>query len=252
MLRQTLIEADSLFNKFDFETVVVYPSSSEHCCISCKTSDDLVYAFVEDKGEEYTTKMFGLRNWSSIHTIISSFYNKDDESSLKIDIDTDDGGSPKVFNISSGRLKMKYFLQNYSFIVNQQDLKDKFDQRKFGLQHTLESNAGELTEDIVKDICRLSSLTNEKYFRITFKDGNNYIYFGDENQSVDNGSINIGNIGGTNIWKENTYFSVDYFSALFRSMYKDTIKVKFLPERILMASENDNAYRVGALRGKAI
>lgn len=252
MLRETIIEADKLLNKFDLETVVVYPTEENHCCISCKTNDDIVYVYTENKKSGYDTQMFGLRNWSSMHSIISSFYNADDDTSMKMKIESDTDNYPVLIKISSGRLKMTYFLQNYSFVSNQSDLKESFEKRKFRLGKNIESNCDNLDESIVKDICKLSALTNEKYFRIGHNENGNYIYFGDENQSVDNGKIDIEDIGGINNWKDDMYFSVEYFSAMYRSLTDCNLMVKFAPTQIIMIGENDNVVKVGAIRGKAL
>ena len=252
MLRQTLIEADKLFSKFDLETVVVYPSDESHCCMSCKTNDDLAYVFIENKSSGYDYKQFGIRSWASIHSIVNSFYSKDDDKTMNLKIDTDESMFPTLMKITSGRLKMTYFLQNYSFISNQQELNESFEKKRFKLGKSIVGNGELMDESIVKDIMKLSSLTNEKYFRICHNDRDNYIYFGDENQSVDNGRINIGEIGGINNWKDDMYFSVDYFSAMYRSLIDDNLKIKFAPTQIIMIGENDNVIKVGALRGKVL
>lgn len=252
MLRQTLLEADKLFSKFDLETIVVYPSDESHCCMSCKTNDDLAYVFVENKASGYDNKQFGLRNWTSVHSIISSFYSKDDDKSMMMKLEFDQSLYPTLLKITSGRLKMTYFLQNYSFISNQQELNESFEKKRFKLGKSIVGNCDSLDESIVKDIMKLSSLTSEKYFRICHNDGDNYIYFGDENQSVDNGRINIGEIGGINNWKDDMYFSVDYFSAMYRSLVDDNLRIMIAPTQIIMIGENDNAIKVGALRGKKI
>ena len=46
------------------------------------------------------------------------------------------------------------------------------------------------------------------------------------------------------------YFSVDYFSAMYRSLMDCNIKIKFTPQQIIMIGENDNTIKVGILRGK--
>ncbi len=246
MLKETLYEADKLFNKFDLNTVVVYSSSDNHCCMSCHTNDDLAYLYVKNKSEGYTDKEFSIRSWNSIHSILSSFNNDD---TLNIKVEKDSEFYPNVFKISQNRIKMTYFLQNYSFLSNQSELLDEYKNKKFELNKLTEGNADDLDESYVKDITKLSSLTNEKYFRIGGSD-NNYIYFGDENQSIDNGKIDIGNIGGYNQWKNEMYFSVDYFSAMYRSLMDCNIKIKFTPQQIIMIGENDNTIKVGILRGK--
>ena len=57
MLKETLYEADKLFNKFDLNTVVVYSSSDNHCCMSCHTNDDLAYLYVKNKSEGYINRI---------------------------------------------------------------------------------------------------------------------------------------------------------------------------------------------------
>lgn len=251
MLRKTLIEADKLFSKFELETVVVYPSDDNHCCISCKTADDLAYVFVENKEDGYDYKQFGIRTWASIHAIISSFYNKEDDTTFKLKVETDESLYPNLIKVSSGRLKMSYFLQNYGFISNQAEMKESFEKKRFKLGKSVISNGDNLNELIVKDILKLSTLTNEKYFRIGNTNGENYIYFGDEKLTVDNGRIDIGEIGGVNIWRDDMYFSVDYFCSMYRSL-NENLKIKFAPTQIIMISDSDEVIKVGALRGKIL
>lgn len=245
MLKETLFEADKLFNKLNLETVVVYSSSDNHCCMSCHTDDDLAYVYTKNKKEGYTTKEFAIRSWSSIHSVINSFDNEN----LNIKIEKDDSDYPNLLKINNGRVKMTYYLQNYSFLSNQNELLETYNNKKFELGQLKEGNAEELDESYVRDITRLSGLLSEKYFRIG-GDSENYIYFGDENQSIDNGKIHIGNIGGYNQWKPEMYFSVEYFSAMYRSLADQNIKVKFTPQQIIMIGENDNAIKVAILRGK--
>lgn len=249
MLRKTLIEADKLFNKFDLHMVTVYSSAENHCCMSCKTNDDLVFLYVENKNDGYVSKEFSLRNWNSMHSIINSFYSEDDDNSMKIKVETDESNYPNLMKITSGRLKMTYFLQNYNFISNQNDLKEEFDKKRFNLKKNIDGNADNLDATLVKDISKMSMLVNESYFRIGSENGQNYIYFGNENQSVDNGKILIGDIGGINNWKEDIYFSVEYFSSMYRSL-SDNIKIKFMPMQIIMTCETDDVVKVGIIRGK--
>ena len=245
MLKETLIEADKLFNKFDLNTVVVYPSSDNHCCISCHTDDDLIWLFAKNNNEGYTINQFAFRTWSSIHSVISSFPNE----TLNIKIENDNSNYPQLLRIASGRIKMNYFLQNYTFLSNQPELLSEYENKRINLNYLNDSNGDELDDNIVKDITRLSALLNEKYFRIG-KDSENYIYFGDENQSNDNGKIYIGNIGGYNEWLPEMYFSVEYFAAMFRSLNEQNIKIKFTPKQIIMFGNNNNVSKVVILRGK--
>ena len=250
MLKNTLIEADRLFNKFDLETVVVYPSEDNHCCISCHTNDDLVYVFIKNKANDYTTKEFAIRNWSSIHSIIGSFYNAETSDSFKINVEKDSSDYPNVLKIANGRIKMTHYLQNFSFISNQSELLETYKNKKFCLGQLRDGNAEELDESLIKDICKLGGLLNEKFFRIGGDLGNNYIYFGNENQSVDSGKISIGNIGGLNTWKPEMHFSVEYFSAMYRALSDQNVKIKITPQQIVMVGENDNTNKVAILRGK--
>lgn len=250
MLKTTLFEADKLFNKFDLETVVVYPSDDGHCCMSCHTNDDLAYVYVKNKNSGYDTKEFAIRSWSSIHSIIGSFYNTESAESFKINVEKDSSDYPSVLKIANGRIKMTHYLQNYTFLSNQSELLESYKNKKFQLGQLRDGNAEDLDEGYVKDICKLSGLLNEKFFRICGENGTNYIYFGDENQSVDNGKICIGNIGGLNQWKPEMHFSVEYFSAMYRSMADLDVKIKFTPQQIIMIGESETSTKVAILRGK--
>lgn len=245
MLKETLIEADRLFNKFDLTTVVVYPSSDNHCCISCHTNDDLIWLFAKNNNSGYTTNQFAFRTWSSIHSVINSFSND----SLNIKIENDNSNYPQLLKVSNGRIKMNYYLQNYTFLSNQPELLSEYENKRINLNSLNEGNGDELDENLVKDITRLSALLNEKFFRIG-KDTENYIYFGDENQSIDNGKIYIGDIGGDNLWLPEMYFSVEYFAAMFRSLHDQNIKIKFTPKQIIMYGNDNNVSKVVILRGK--
>jgi hypothetical protein len=145
---------------------------------------------------------------------------------------------------------MTHYLQNYSFISNQSELLETYKNKKFCLGQLRDGNAEELDESLIKDICKLGGLLNEKFFRIGGDLGNNYIYFGDENQSVDSGKISIGNIGGLNTWKPEMHFSVEYFSAMYRALSDQNVKIKITPQQIVMVGENDNTNKVAILRGK--
>ena len=250
MLKTTLFEADKLFNKFDLETVVVYPSDDNHCCVSCHTNDDLAYVYIRNKADGYNTKEFAIRNWNAIHSIIGSFYSAESADTFKINVEKDSSEYPNVLKIANGRIKMTHYLQNYTFLSNQPELLETYKNKKFALGQLREGNAEELDESLIRDICKLGGLLNEKFFRIGGEAGNNYIYYGDENQSVDNGKISIGSIGGVNAWKSEMYFSIDYFSAMYRSLADQNVKVKIMPQQIVMIGENDNVTKVAILRGK--
>lgn len=247
MLKETIIEADKLFNKFELSTVVVYSSDDNHCCMSCHTNDDLVWVFAKNNTDGYELNQFSFRTWSSIHSVISAFPFE----SLKITEELDSSNYPQMLRISSGRMKMNYYLQNYSLISNQPELLSEYEGKRINLNRLNEGNADELDENIIKDITRMSSLVNEKYFRIG-RDTENYIYFGDENQSIDNGKIYIGNIGGENIWSSDMYFSVEYFASMFRGLNNQNIKVKITPKQIIMLGEENNVTKICVLRGKNV
>lgn len=246
MLKKTILEADKLFNKFDLTTVVVYPTEDNHCCISCHTNDDLVWMMVKNKDNGYDLKQFSFRTWSSIHSVISAFAPE----SLEIKAKNDKSDYPYALCVSNGTIKLNYFLQNYNLISNQSELHTEYKNKRINLNTIDESNAEELDESLVKDIVKISSLVNEETFRIGRDNDENYIYFGDENQSVDNGKICIGNIGGDCSWSSNMHFSVEYFANMYRALSNQNIKIKFMPSQIIMCGENDNVVKVCLLRGK--
>ena len=53
MLEKMFLDVNKLFSKFEFKPVVVYPSSTSHCCISCRTFDDKVFVYAESNEDNY-------------------------------------------------------------------------------------------------------------------------------------------------------------------------------------------------------
>lgn len=250
MLKKTLIDADKLLSKLELKTVVVYSSQNNNCCISCHSDDDLAYVFVKSNEEGYMEKEFSLRSWNSMHSIIGSFYNPETVDNFKLKMGYDSENYPNTIEFKNGRLKLTHFLQNYSLLRNQQELLADYTKKKIALNQF--TGDGDIIDDgIIKDVSRMSSLVNEKLFRINYKDGiGTYIYFGDENQSADNGSIIIDENVSTVQYKTDAYFPVDYFVGIYKAMSGNGFKMKFYNDKIIMINNGDITSKVAIIRSK--
>lgn len=247
-MKNILLETDKLFSKLELESVVMYPNDIGNACVSCHTNDDLAYVFVQSKKIDYTYKEFAFRNWSSIHSVISSFWGNMEE--LKISVFMDKNDYPQRLNISNNRINMNYYLQNYSFISNQQDLLNVYKKKKFQLGNIQDGFLG-LTQDIVKDINRMSSLTLEKQFYLKTSVNGTYVVFGDENQTVDNGSIKVSDESLLNVDKSFN-FNIDYFLKIYSALCGNDFKCRFLKDKIVMTSETDEFLKVAIIRGISV
>lgn len=252
MLKEIMIDADKLLSKLDLNTVVVYSSQDNNCCISCHTDDDLAYVYVKSKNDGYVEKEFALRNWKTMHSILSSFYSPESFNDLKFKIGYDSENYPNKLDIKNGRLKMTHYLQTYSLIRNQDEMLDSYKKKKLALNQFNSSLSGdEIDDNVIKDIAKMSSLVNEKSFRINYKEGlGTYIYFGDENQSADNGSIIIDENETSNVYKSDIHFPVDYFIGVYKALSGDGFKIKFYSDKIVMVNEGDITSKVAIIRGK--
>ena len=250
MLKKTLLDADKLLSKIDLKTVVVYSSQNNNCCISCHTDDDLAYVFVKSNEDGYTEKEFSLRSWNSMHSILGSFCNPETVDNLKLKFGYDSETYPNTIEFKNGRLKLTHFLQNYSLLRNQQELLADYTKKKLALNQF--SGDGDYIDDgVVKDISRMSGLVNEKLFRINYKESiGTYVYFGDENQSADNGSIVIDENESSVLYKNDVYFPVDYFVNIYKAMSGDGFKMKLYADKIIMINNGDVTSKVAIIRGK--
>lgn len=251
MINNAFIYADDLFSKFELEGVVCYPSADKHCCLSCTTNDGLVFLYNKDKQDNYTLKEFGLRKWSPIHAILD-MRDYEDNDSISITPEEDEFGFPKILYFQVGKVRMTHYLQNYTFISNQTDLLNLYKQKKFELIKAKDSIKQSLSKEVVKTAGRMATMLNEKFFRIGGASGSNYLYFGDENQSIDFAKLDLGNIGGISTWKNDTYFSYDYFSQLYRAMGSDNVRINVTPTQIIMMADDEKSLKIGILRGKVM
>ena len=249
MLEKTLINADKLFSKFDTEGIVCYPSTDNHCSFSSITDDGLVYLYSKDKQENYELKEFGLRKWTPIHSMID-MRNPEDENSFIVNVENDEFGYPKIMYFDVNRVKMTHYLQNYTFLSNQQDLLNLYKQKKFELTRAAKDITQTLPKEDIRSLGRLSTMLNEKFFRINRISSQVYFYFGDENQSIDCARLELNYLDPSSVWKNDTYFSFDYFAQLYRAMGTDNVKLKLTPSQIIMMSDDENSLQVGILRGK--
>lgn len=254
MIEKILVDSDKVLSKLGLETVVVYSNDSNNCCLSCHTSDDLAYVFIKSNDEGYVEKEFALRNWDSVHSVLSSLYSQNNPESFNVTINYDTENYPNMFRIKSGRLKMNYYLQNYSFIRNKQELMDNYTKKKFQL-NSFTDEGHNIEPEIVKEVSNLSGLINEKYFRILSDDFGTYIVFGDENQSCDNASIKISDEVLFSTMPDR-YFPVSYFVSVYNSLNINdenvSFKIKLMSDKIIMVSENIITKKIVIIRGKKI
>ena len=258
MFKEILVKAGAFLNLFDFENVVCYPSDEGNCCVSCKTDDDNVYMFVRNNKTGYINKEFSLRSWKSLYYVIDICKDEQSEDSgFKLQTVTNEYGYPSIMNIKSPRLSATHYLQNYSFISQQPDLLNLYNQRKFRLNPIKQGNANNLNETIMKDMRRLSTWLNDKYFRIEHDEKGNFFYLGDLNMSVDSVKLYIDGNGGNTSWDSRQYFNIDNFLRIFRFMRDEAIiddklkelKINLMANQIIFSYEANDILKVAIVRG---
>lgn len=257
MLKETLVDINKMYNLFEMDTVVCYPSADNACCISGKTDDDSVYLFTKNiSGGSYDYKEFAFRNWSSIYYAISSVYDttKGDDGNPKgfnLNITKDSYDYPSILNLKNSRLNITYYVQNYSFLSNQPDLLNNYNRRKFELNELTSGNADDFSEAAVRDLRRITTWLQDKYFRIGRDEQGNFLYVGDPNLSVDCAKIYIDGQGGGENWSDKHYFSIENFNKLFMFMKdnEENFHMKLTPTQIIMSCRNNVTYKTAILRG---
>ena len=252
MLEKVFLDVNKLFNKFEFKPVVVYQSATKHCCISCRTFDDKVFAYAESNEDGYEDKEFAIRDWSIMNSILGTF-SGDNEDKLKVKLVYNDYNYPHLATFSAGRLKVNHYLQSYNMISSQQDLLNNYSKKKLNLKEFSGEGDNYITDEVVKNISKMSSLLGEKTFRLKSTNEGIFALFGNENQTIDNGLIQISDIVENIEFKDNMYFSVEYFINMFKAMsINEEYKIKVFPDKIVFCGRNDVTSKVGIVVGSTV
>lgn len=249
MLGKMFNTANKLFSKFvDFQPVVVYPSSSGHCCISCRTMDDKVFAYAESVQDGYKEKEFAIRNWGIINSLLGVFSNDLDNLSVQLKYNSND--YPHLAIFSTKDMKINHYLQSYNMISNQSDLLNAYNKRKLNLKTYDGEGDTFFTDEVVKNIGRLSSLLDAITFKIVSNNDGIFVVFGQENQTIDNGVIKLSDPIENFQIKDNIQFSVVYFLNIYKALCsEDNFRMKVLNDKIIFCSQNDVATKVCILVG---
>lgn len=249
MLEKMFLDVNKLFSKFEFKPVVVYPSSTFHCCISCRTFDDKVFVYAESNEDNYEEKEFAIRDWSVMSSILGTFSGENEEK-MKVKLAYNDYNYPHLATFTSGRLKVNHYLQSYNMVSSQQDLLANYTKKKLNLKEFSGEGDDYITEEIVKNISKMSSLLSEKNFRLKNTSEGIFVLFGNENQTIDNGLIKISDKEENIEFKDNMYFSVEYFINMFKAMaVNDEYKIKVFTDKIVFCGKNDISSKVGIVVG---
>lgn len=238
-------DANKLLSKMNLTTVVVYKGNENNCCISSHTDDDLCYVFVKGKDTTYNLQEFAFRDWKSLSSIMSSF--NDD---VKVSYELDGNGYPSLMKLKGGGVNYKHYLQNYSFISNQQELHNQFKKKKFQLG-TIEQGNIVFDFDKVKNISKLASLTNESTFKLKQVDSELYLIFGDEARSADNATLLLDALFQDRLTDNELSFPSDYIVSVLTAMKDyESLKIKVFSDKIIISGENDISEKVVIIRGK--
>lgn len=248
MLKEAFMNADKLLGKFDLQSVVCYPDKENHTCFSCRTSDDLLFLYVRDNSvNEDSIKEFGLRNWSTVHSILGL-----NPEQLKITVQNDSYGYPSLLTFSSNNLSYRHYLQNYSFVSNQPDVFKMYKERRFHLLNEMGRATSTVKKEDVKTLTRVSSILSDGYFRIMRNEsGKTVLYCGDLNQSIDTVTIVLDGTVTTETFSDNMYYSVDYFTQLYRAMGEsENVKIGLLKNMIILVNDTESSTQVAIMKGK--
>lgn len=249
MLEKVLADLSKSFTRTDVKTVVCHPSDDNRLRVSCHTDDKQLYIYGESKDTNWNEKEFAFRDWTSISSIISSFYNSDEPESCVMKLEKNDEDYPSVLKVKNGSMKLTHYLQNYTFISKQDDLLVAYKGKRFTLKSLDKDYMEEFTQDTMSRVSKLSSLTGEKYFKVK-KDGDGLFFcFGDESKTIDNAKICVQTKYDVPFTDKDLYFSVDYLGIAFGAL-KDSKKMKFDGGTIVICGDNDVTTKVIALVGK--
>lgn len=244
MLKNVLNDINKTFNKLDMKMIVVH-SNDNHLRVSCHTDDKQMYIFVESNENNWDEKEFAFRDYSAISSLMSSL---SDDVSIKIK--NNEEGYPYVLNIKNSYMNMTHYLQNYTFINRQDDLLNEYKGKKFQLKSVEENTMPDFNRDLMRQIMKLSSLTNETLFKVGMEDNGLYFYFGDEEKTIDNAKICVCKDYQEEFKNKGLMFNVNNLNLAFNSLYDQNIKIRYDGGTIVLSGDNDVSRKVIALVGK--
>lgn len=250
MLKTVLADLSKSFTKADMKTVVVHPSDTNRLRVSCCTDDKQYYVFGESIADGWIEKEFAFRDWVSISSIISSFYNPSEPDKCVMTLERNDEDYPTTLKVKSGRMKMIHYLQNYTFISRQDDLLNTYKGKKFQLKDFDENYFTDFDADTMARISKLSSLTGEKHFKVGLEDRDLYFYFGDANKTIDNAKICVCEDYQLEFKDKGLFFSVDYLATAINSLKDQNMKIRYDGGVITICGENEVSKKVMAVVGK--
>lgn len=250
MIINTLNDLSKMFSKMDLKNIVVYKSEENTMKVSSHTDDKQVYLYAESKENNWKYNEFAFRDWTSISSIISTFINSNNDTTCNVLIETDKDNYPTLMKFRSDNIYMTYYLQNYTFLSRQDDLYNVYKGKKFQLSSVLENQLTDFTNNTMLLINKLSSILNEKYFRIKLENNMLYFCFGDETKTMDNGKICVSKNYTYPLKNKDLLFSVDYLFNAYSALKDQNIKIKFDGATLLLSGENEISKKVIAIIGK--
>lgn len=252
MIKTVLSKISKALNKSDMKTVVVYPSDSNNLRLSCHTDDSQYYVYCESKTDGWKTQEFAFRDWSSISSVMSIFYDSRNPSSLKMDFDYNEEGYPYLIKFKNNNMKMTYYLQNYTFISRQNDILQAYKGKKFCLKHITESALEDLDGSLITQVSKLSGITAEKSFRVAKEGDNLYFYFGDESKTIDNAKLLIQSNYPKAFIDKGFSFSVDYFTSAYNALKDMNPRVRIDSNIIFITGDDEDVTITIAISGTKV
>lgn len=249
MLKTMLYDLNKCFMKTDCNIIVCCPNENKNLRISSKTDDSQFYIYAESVANDWEYKEFAFRDWASVSTIISSFYEPNNPENCIMKLERDAEDYPNILKVKNGRMEMTHYLQNYSFISKQTDMLNTYKSKKFTLQNDGSGFINFDTNNMTK-ISRLSSLTGEKSFKIKKIGTDLYFCFGDETKTIDNGKILVKDNFEESFTDKDLFFNVDYFGIAVNALKDQDLMIKFEGGLITFTGSNDVSKKIIALTGK--
>lgn len=250
MLKTMLYDLTKSFMKTDCKTIVCHPSDDGKLRISSTTDDKQMYIYAESINDGWKHKEFAFRDWTSVASIISSFYNPNEPTLCELTLQCNDEDYPNILKIKSGRMKMTHYLQNYTFISRQDDLLNAYKGKKFQLKGLDETSFEDFDSDTMSRISKLSALTGENNFKVGLEGSDLYFYFGDATKTIDNAKICVCENYTEPFKDKGLYFSVEYLVIAINALKDQNMKMKFDGNLITVCGENGVSKKVIAIVGK--
>lgn len=252
MLKTMLYDLTKSFMKTDCKTIVCH-SGNGHLKISSSTDDKQLFIYAESVADGWDCKEFAFRDWASVSSIISSFYDVNEPDNCSMLLSKNDEDYPTMLKVKTGRMEMIHYLQSYTFISKQEDLHNAYKAKRFNAKQIEDGDTNILKDfnaDLMSKLSKLSAMTGEKSFKIK-KDGTNiYFCFGDETKTIDNGKILVqSDYTGTFVDRD-LYYNVDYLGIAVNSLKKQNMKIKIDGSLITISGKNDISTKVMVVMGK--